>query len=141
MARRIHRGLEFFGKTAKLFQDKAGAIHQEGLTLPVDGFPRYDLETPQADDPKEKLLEVSLEIAWGVLQAERVLPLADLAHRVVEELMLNPSYTYRDLLEALKKDARFSVTSGQIISLPTVENPTDLFFERIARMKKRKKGR
>ncbi len=140
MARRIHRGMEFFGKTAKLFQDKAGAIHQEGLTLPVDGFPRYDLETPQADDPKEELLEVSLEIAWEVLQAEKVLPLADLAHRVVEQLMVNPNYTYRDLLEVLKKDRRFSVTSGQIISLPTVENPTDLFFERVARLKKRKKG-
>lgn len=141
MARRIHRGLEFFGKTAKLFQDKGGAIHQEGLTLPVDGFPRYDLETPQADGPKGELLEVSLEIAWEVLQEEKVLPLADLTHRVVEQLMVNPNYTYRDLLEVLKKDRRFSVTSGQIISLPTVENPTDVFFERISRMKKGKKNR
>jgi hypothetical protein len=141
MARRIHRGLEFFGKTAKLFQDRGGAIHQEGLTLPVDGFPRYDLESPQTDDPKEELLEASLEIAWQVLQTEKVLPLADLTHRVVEQLMVNPNYTYRDLLGALKEDRRFSVTSGQIISLPSVENPTDLFFQRVARMKKAKKGR
>ncbi len=141
MARRIHRGMEFFGKTAKLFQDRGGAIHQEGLTLPVDGFPRYDLESPQSDGSKEDLLEQSLEIAWQVLQSEKVLPLADLTHRVVEQLMVNPNYTYRDLLGSLKKDRRFAVTSGQIISLPTVQNPTDVFFQRIAQMKKGKKGR
>ena len=91
------------------------------MTLPVDGFPRYDLESPQTDDPKEELLEASLEIAWQVLQTEKVLPLADLTHRVVEQLMVNPNYTYRDLLGALKEDRRFSVTSGQIISLPSVD--------------------
>jgi hypothetical protein len=141
MARRIHRGLEFFGKTKKLYQDRGGAIHQDTVSLPVDGFPRYDLETPQSERSKEELLNESLEIARQVLQTEKVLPLADLAHRTVEELMVNPNYTYREFLAALKGDSRFSVTSGQIISLPSVENPSDLFFRRIAQLKRGRKGR
>ena len=141
MARRIHRGAEFFGKTKKLFQDRGGSIHQDAGSLPVDGFPRYDLETPQSEESKGKLLRESLEIAWQVLQTEKVLPLADLAHRIVEDLMVNPNYTYRELLGALKVDQRFSVTSGQIISLPSVENPADLFFRRIAQMKRGRRGR
>ncbi|HYB21780.1 MAG TPA: hypothetical protein VEH09_12670 [Thermodesulfobacteriota bacterium] len=141
MARRIHRGLEFFGKTKKLFQDREGAIHQDAVTIPVDGFPRYDLETPQSEEPKEELLRESLDIALRVLQGEKVLPLADLAHRILDELMVNPNYTYRDLLGLLREDQRFSVTSGQIISLPSVENPADLFFRKIARMKKGRKDR
>ena len=141
MARRIHRGEEFFGKTKKLFQDREGAIHQDAVSLPVDGFPRYDLESPQAEESKDKLLAESLGIAWQVLQNEKVLPLADLAHRIVEELMVNPNYTYRELLAALKTDSRFSITSGQIISLPSVENPADFFFRRIAQMKRGRKGR
>ena len=141
MARRIHRGAEFFGKTKKLFQDRGGSIHQDAGSLPVDGFPRYDLETPQSEEPKEKLLGESLEIAWQCVQTEKVLPLADLAHRIVEDLMVNPNYTYRELLGALKVDNRFSVTSGQIISLPSVENPADLFFRRIAQMKRGRRGR
>jgi len=141
MARRIHRGQEFFGKTKKLFQDRGGGIHQEAGTLPVDGFPRYDLETGQSEESKEKLLKESLDIACRILQAEKVLPLADLAHRIVEELMVNPNYSYRELLEALRSDPRFSVTSGQIISLPSVENPADIFFQKIARMKRDRKDR
>jgi hypothetical protein len=141
MARRIHRGMEFFGKTKKLFQDRGGAIHQDAASFPVDGFPRYDLETPQSPESREKLLKESLGIALKVLQTERVLPLADLAHRIVEELMVNPNYTYRELLMAMKADPRFSVTSGQIISLPSVENPADIFFRRIAQMKKGRRGR
>jgi hypothetical protein len=136
MARRIHRGAEIFGKTKKLFQDREGAIHQGAPSLPVDAFPRYDLESGPSEAPKEKLLQQSLEIAGQILQTEQVLPLADLAHRIVEELMVNPNYTYRELLTSLKEDPRFSVTSGQLISLPSVENPADIFFRKIARMKK-----
>ena len=141
MAQRIHRGLEFFGKTKKLFQDREGAIHQDAVTIPVDGFPRYDLETPQSDEPKGELLKTSLEIALQILQTERVLPLADLAHRILDDLMVNPNYTYRDLLEVLSKDQRLSVTSGQIISLPSVENPAEIFFQKIAQIKKGRKDR
>ncbi len=141
MAQRIHRGMEFFGRTKKLFQDRGGAIHQDALTLPVDGFPRYDLETPQSEEPKEDLLLESLEIAWQILQGEKVLPLADLTHRVVEQLMVNPNYTYRELLQLLKSDSRFSVTSGQIISLCSVKNPADVFFQRMAGKKRRNKDR
>lgn len=140
MGRRIRRGVEIFGKTKKLFQDREGAIHQESGTLPADSFPRYDLETPKADASKEKLLRESLSIAARVLQEEQVLPLADLTHRIVEELMVNPNYTYRELLEALKEDRRFSVSSGQIISLPAVENPADVFFQKMARRKRERKG-
>ena len=140
MGRRIRRGVEVFGKTKKLFQDREGAIRQESGTLPTDSFPRYDLETPKSNTSKEKLLRESLSIAWRVLQEEQVLPLADLTHRIVEELMVNPNYTYRDLLEALKVDRRFSVTSGQIVSLPAIENPADVFFQRMARRKKGKEG-
>ena len=140
MGRRIRRGVEIFGKTKKLFQDREGAIHQESETLPADSFPRYDLETLKSDESKEKLLRESLSIAWRVLQEEQVLPLADLTHRIVEELMVNPNYTYRDLLEALKADRRFSVTSGQIVSLPAIENPADVFFQRMARRRGGKKG-
>jgi len=140
MGRRIRRGAEIFGKTKKLFQDRGGAIHQESGTLPADSFPRYDLETHKSDESKEKVLRESLDIAWQVLQLEQVLPLADLAHRIVEELMVNPNYTYRELLEALKADRRFSVSSGQIISLPAIENPADLFFQRMAQRKRERKG-
>ena len=108
--------------------------------MPVDSFPRYDLETSKSEEPKGKLLGESLGIAWQILQKEEVLPLAELAHRIVEELMINPNYTYRELLEALKVDERFSVTSGQIISLPTVENPSEVFFQKMARKKKERKG-
>jgi hypothetical protein len=139
MGRRIRRGVEVFGKTKKLFQDREGAIHQESGTLPADSFPRYDLETLKSNEPKEKLLRESLSIAWRVLQEEQVLPLADLTHRIVEELMVNPNYTYRELLEALKADRRFAVSSGQIISLPTIENPADVFFQRMARRKRNRK--
>ena len=139
MGRRIRRGMEAFGKTKKLFQDREGAIHQESGTLPADSFPRYDLETLKSDESKEKLLAESLTIAWQVLQDEHVLPLADLTHRIVEELMVNPNYTYRELLEALKADRRFSVSSGQIISLPAIENPADVFFQRMARRKRNRK--
>ena len=107
----------------------------------MDGFPRYDLETSRSDTPKRTQFRESLGVAWQILQAEQVLPLADLAHRIVEELMVNPNYTYRELLAALKGDPRFSVTSGQLISLSTVENPADLFFRKIARMKKSRRGR
>jgi len=140
MGRRIRRGVEIFGKTKKLFQDRGGAIRQESGTLPADSFPRYDLETLKSGESKEKLLRESLGIAWRVLQEEQVLPLADLTHRIVEELMVNPNYTYRELLEALKADRRFFVTSGQIISLPTIENPADVFFQRMARRKRGEKG-
>ena len=140
MARRIRRGMEFFGRTKKLFQDREGAIRQESGTLPVDSFPRYDLETSKSEEPNGKLLGESLSIAWLILQEEQVLPLAELAHRVVEELMVNPNYTYREFLEALKVDERFSVTSGQIISLPSVDNPSELFFQKIARKKRERKG-
>ena len=139
MGRRIRRGVEVFGKTKKLFQDREGAIHQEAGTLPADSFPRYDLETLKSDESKEKLLSESLSIAWRVLQEDQVLPLADLTHCIVEELMVNPNYTYRELLEALKADGRFAVSSGQLISLPTVENPADVFFQRLARKKRNRK--
>jgi len=140
MARKIRRGLEIFGKPKKLFQDQSGGIHQESGTLPVDAFPRYDIETGQSDDPKEKLLAESLKIALLILQKEKVLPLADLAHRIVEELMVNPNYTYRELRDALKSDDRFYVTSGQLISLPSVENPAEFFFERMAKRKSGRRG-
>lgn len=140
MARRIRRGMEFFGRTKKLFQDREGAIHQESGTLPVDSFPRYDLETSKSEEPIGKLLGESLSIAWRILQEEQVLLLAELAHRIVEELMVNPNYTYRELLEALKFDKRFSVTSGQIISLPSVENPSEVFFQKMAKKKGERKG-
>jgi hypothetical protein len=141
MARRIRRGVEIFGKAKKLFQDREGGIHQGAPSLPVDGFPRYDLESEKSESPKEILLQNSLKIASQVLQTEQVLPLADLAHRIVEELMMNPNYTYRELLAALKEDPRFRVTSGQLVSLPWVENPADVFFRKIARMKKTRGGR
>ncbi len=140
MARRIRRGLEVFGKPKKLFQDPGGAIRQESGTMPVDAFPRYDLETGPSSDPKEKLLEESLNLALSILQREQVLPLADLAHRIVEELMLNPNYTYRELRDAFRKDDRFRVTSGQLISLPSVDNPAEFFFERMAKSRRRRKG-
>ena len=70
MARKIRRGLEFFGKPKKLFQDPGGAIHQESGTMPVDAFPRYDLESGQSNDPKEKLLEESLNLALSILQSQ-----------------------------------------------------------------------
>ena len=139
MARKIRRGEEIFGKTKKLFQDREGAIRQESGTLPADSFPRYDLETPKSEGSKEKLLQESLSIAWRVLQEEQVLPLADLTHRIVEELMVNPNYTYRELLEALKADTRFSVTSGQIISLPTIENPSEVFFQKVVLRRRERK--
>jgi len=140
MARRIRRGGEIFGVAKKLYQDREGAIRQEAGTLPVDSFPRYDLETAKSEEPQEKLLGESLQIAWQVLQDEKVLPLADLAHRIVEELMVNPNYTYRELLEALKADERFSVTSGQIISLPSVEDPAEVFFQKLSKKRKERKG-
>lgn len=139
MARRIRRGGEIFGKARKLFQDRDGAIHSESGTLPVDSFPRYDMEMPRSEEPKEKLLRESLGIALQVLQEEKVLPLADLAHRIVEELMVNPNYTYRELLETLKADERFSVTSGQMISLPSVEDPSEAFLQKLAEMRRKRK--
>ena len=140
MARRIRRGSEFFGKTRKIFQDREGAIHQESGTLPVDSYPRYDLETLRSEESKGRLLKESLSIAWRILQEEQVLPLAELAHRIVEDLMVNPNYTYRDLLEALKVDERFTVTSGQMISLPSIENPSEVFFQKMARRRRERKG-
>ena len=140
MARKIRRGLEFFGKPKKLFQDPGGGIHQESGTMPVDAFPRYDLETGQSNDPKEKLLKESLNLALAILQREQVLPLADLAHRILEELMLNPNYTYRELRDAFKGDERFHVTSGQLISLPSVDNPAEFFFERMAKSRRGRRG-
>jgi len=139
MARRIRRGVEIFGKARKIFQEGDGAIRSESGTLPVDSYPRYDLETPRSEEPKEKLLQDSLRIALEVLQEEKVLPLADLAHRIVEELMVNPNYTYRELLEVLKADKRFSVTSGQMISLPSVEDPSEVFFQKMAEMRRKRK--
>jgi hypothetical protein len=140
MARKIRRGLEVFGRPKKIFQDASGGIHQETGTLPVDAFPRYDIETGQSGDPKEKLLAESLKLALFILQREKVLPLAELAHRIVEELMVNPNYTYRELRDAFKSDERFYVTSGQLISLPSVENPADFFFQQMADLKRGKRG-
>jgi hypothetical protein len=54
--------------------------------------------------------------------------------------MVNPNYTYRDLLEALKVDERFTVTSGQMISLPSIENPSEVFFQKMARRRRERKG-
>jgi hypothetical protein len=139
MARRIHRGTEAFGKARKFFQDPEGAIRQDFGVLPWDSYPRYDLESFQSHEPKDNLIQASRTIAWRVLQEEQVLPLADLAHRIAEELMTNPNFTYRELSEALKADRRFTVTGRNLVSLSTIADPAEAYFQKMAKLRRRRR--
>ena len=127
MGRRIRRGVEIFGKTKKLFQDRGGAIRQESGTLPADSFPRYDLETPKSGESKERLLRESLSIAWRVLQEEQVLPLANgslcvaYGNRLIVDTL--GGLQYREEFIMTSTDGGSIWTSQLVTSLPEFHVP------------------
>ncbi len=139
MARRIRRGVEAFGHTSRLFQDPGGAIRQGSGAMPWESYPRYDLETERSDEPKEEMLEASRKIALRTLQEEQVLPLADLAHRIAEELMINPNYTYRELFEEIRKDKRFVTTATRLVGLASVGDPGEAYYQKMAKKRMRRR--
>ena len=99
--------------------------------ISLDSIPTHNKNGLSPSTTPEELMDLCIDEIYKVLQAEEVGTLADLVNRVVLEMNIIPTFTYRQIGERMEKDGRFAGLHLQIFSLAGT-NPVELMLDRLS---------
>ncbi|MDZ7290435.1 MAG: SEC-C metal-binding domain-containing protein [candidate division KSB1 bacterium] len=115
--------------TAHFTLDNGQKISQP--ITPLDSIPTHNKNGLTPDITTEQMMNLCLDQIFGILQLETVGMTHDLVDRVVREMDIVPTFTYRQISERMTRDGRFEVCHHQICSLRGTD-PVSLLAEKLA---------
>ncbi|MDZ7260815.1 MAG: hypothetical protein ONB05_01665 [candidate division KSB1 bacterium] len=75
-------------------------------------------------------MDLCLDEIHKILESEQVGMLVDLVNKVVQNMDIVPTFTYRQIAERMENDERFAIVEKQICSLQETD-PVELMAERL----------
>ncbi len=100
--------------------------------ISLDSIPTHNKNGLSPSTTPEELMDLCIDEIYRILKAEKVGMLADLVNRVVLEMNIIPTFTYRGIGKRMEKDGRFAGSNLQIFSLAGT-NPVELMLDRLSK--------
>ena len=97
----------------------------------LDSLPKHNLNGLTPDISPEEMMELCLDEIYKILQKEQVGMMRDLVDRVIQEMDIIPTFTYRQCGERMSADGRFEVHLMQACSLKGTD-PIKLMVDKMS---------
>jgi len=99
------------------------------LARSLDSVPTHNSNGIRPDMTKEEIINSCIEAIHPVLTIEKVIMLADVVDKVVQDLNIIPNFSYREIGMQMENDGRFEVYHMQVCSLK-VTDPIELILDK-----------
>lgn len=96
----------------------------------IDSIPRHNKNGLEPDISVNQMMDLCLDEIHKIIVSQKVGMVHDLVDRVIHEMDIVPTFTYRQIAERMLDDGRFEVYQYQICSLKGT-NPVDLIVEKL----------
>ena len=100
--------------------------------ISLDSIPTHNKNGLSPSTTPEELMDLCIDEIHKALQAEEVGMLADLVNRVVLEMNIISTFTYRQIGEWMEKDGRFAGSNLQIFSRAGTD-PLKLMLDKLSK--------
>ena len=98
----------------------------------IDSLPKYNLNGLTPNITKEQMMELCLDEIYKIIKKEKVGMLVDMVDKVIQEMDIIPTFTYREISKQIEIDGRFELFQSQICSLKGT-NPIELIEKKLKR--------
>ncbi len=122
------REIKYADKTEVILTDSEEQKIKRRVTS-LDSIPTHNASGLTPAITPEAMMELAADKIHKMLKKEKVGMLADLVNRVVDQMNIVPTFTYRQIGEWLNKDDRFAGLQLQIYCLAG-DDPLELMKER-----------
>lgn len=96
----------------------------------IDSLTKHNPNGFVPDITKEQMMDLCLDEIHKIISKEEVGMLADLVDAVVKEMVIIPTFTYRQIAERMDHDERFNLFQSQICSLKGTD-PVELIVKKL----------
>ena len=96
----------------------------------IDATPKHNKNGIKPNITSEQMMDLCLDAVYKILKIQKVGMTKDLVDKVVLNMDIVPTFTYRIFSEKMFKDGRFEVIHGQICSLKGTD-PTELMADKL----------
>jgi hypothetical protein len=83
----------------------------------IDSIPKYNVNGLTPDITDEQMMDLCLDEIYSIILTAKVGMLLDLVDKVVNDMDIVPTFTYRQISERMNNDGRFEIFQSQICSL------------------------
>ena len=118
---------------AKLTLDDGSIITRKIRS--IDALPTHNKNGISPDITPEQMMDLCLDEIYKILAKEKVSMVSDMADKVVLEMDLIPTFTYRQIAERMLNDGRFELVHQQICALKG-SDPVELMVDKLDNYKK-----
>jgi hypothetical protein len=87
------------------------------LITSIDSIPKHNENGLTPDVPTEQMMDICLDEIYKIIKDEKVGMLPDLVDKVIQQMDIVPSFTYRKISDRMESDGRFEIYQKQICSL------------------------
>ena len=106
-----------------------GSKTSEQITS-INSTPRHNINGLTPNITIEKMMDLCLDEIYKIIKKEKAGMLVDLVDRVIKEMDIIPTFTYKQISERMKNDGRFEIFRSQICSLKGT-NPVELIERKL----------
>ena len=96
----------------------------------IDSIPTHNKNGLTPAISSNQMMDLCLDEIFKILQKENVGMVRDLVDKVILDMDIIPTFTYRDISERMENDGRFEVFKSQICSLRGTD-PISLISEKL----------
>jgi hypothetical protein len=96
-----------------------------------DSIPAHNKNAITPNITPEQMMDLCLDEIDKILQTEKVGMTRDLVDKVILNMDVVPTFTYRQIAQRMLEDGRFEIAHGQICSLKGTD-PAELMAERLS---------
>ncbi|MBU2524536.1 SEC-C domain-containing protein [Patescibacteria group bacterium] len=100
------------------------------LITSINSIPRHNLNALTPDITSEQMLDLCLDEIYKIISREEVGMLIDLVDKVIQEMDIKPTFTYKQISERMETDGRFEIYQSQICSLKGTD-PVELIAKKL----------
>ena len=96
----------------------------------MDSIPAHNMNGLTPDISPEQMMDLCLDEIFGILKSENAGMLPDLLNKVIIEMDVVPTFTYKQISDRMTNDGRFEVVHGQMCGLKETD-PVELIADKL----------
>jgi len=100
------------------------------LITSIESIPKHNLNGLTPNITTEQMIDLCLDEVYRIINKEKVGMLLDLVDKVIQEMDIIPTFTYKQISERMEIDGRFEIFQSQICSLKGTD-PVELIAKKL----------
>ncbi len=96
----------------------------------INSIPKHNINGLTPNITTEQMIDLCLDEIYKIINKEKVGMLLDLVDKVINEMDIIPTFTYKQISERMENDGRFEIYQSQICSLQGTD-PVELIAKKL----------